>query len=385
MSKRTRIAILADFPLSALEGEFTGRGGGKFCTWLPQLALGLQNQKDLDIHWVIRDREVRKPAAAVEALGQHFHRVPALPMSVDLLTGNFVAKRTLRKAIRQIQPDIVHAWGTERIYPCALEGCEVPTILSMQGVLTELNRVAGADLGWRFRKIAASEPGFIQSATVVTCESEWGIKKLKLVAPDADCRQIEYGVHPSFYEIEWNPDPAEPFALYVGSIAYHKGTDVLFDALALDADRGWECRIAGGQNLEELIQEKQLVNVRSLGVLPWDKLQEQLAKAWCLVLPTRADTSPNVVKEARVVGLPVVTTPDGGQSGYILDGQNGRIVSPLEAEGLRDAMADVMSSYSRAKEMGASRLEEDRKYLHPENTAVAFAKLYREMAAQKSV
>ncbi len=37
---RRRIAILADFPWGALEGDASGRGGGQGCTWLPQLAQG---------------------------------------------------------------------------------------------------------------------------------------------------------------------------------------------------------------------------------------------------------------------------------------------------------------------------------------------------------
>jgi len=55
-------------------------------------------------------------------------------------------------------------------------------------------------------------------------------------------------------------------------------------------------------------------------------MPKQLESAWCSVLLTRADTSPNSVKEARVVGLPAVTFQHGGQAGYIIDCVNGRVL-----------------------------------------------------------
>ena len=67
-------------------------------------------------------------------------------------------------------------------------------------------------------------------------------------------------------------------------------------------------------------------NIRWLGRQGTTEIAEALARAWCLVLPTYADTSPNVVKEARVVGLPVVTTHAGGQSDYVRDGVDGFVV-----------------------------------------------------------
>jgi len=82
------------------------------------------------------------------------------------------------------------------------------------------------------------------------------------------------------------------------------------------------------------------------------------------------------VKEARVVGVPVVTSKNGGQSGYIRDGLNGRIVEPLNADNLAAALADVMSSHERAVCLGKGRHEEDRKYLHPMRTAAGFAEIY---------
>jgi len=373
-----RIAILADFPLSALEGGATGRGGGQGCTWLPQLAESFARYPGFEIHWVILDRK-GNPPATFHAHGQTFHRLQGNSFSLDLALGNLPTRRTLRRFLRELKPDLVHAWGTELIYPAALRDFAGPTVLSMQGVLTEYRRIGGLPDDWRWRRMVAGEPGMIRSATVVTSESEWGIARVREVHPDADCRLVEYGAHPRFYDIPWQPDPAAPYLLYVGGAGIRKGFDVLLDALALLPDPTWELRLAGDDEMRREVEARGLSRVRCLGLLPWDAMRAELQAAWAFVLPTRGDTSPNSVKEARVIGLPVITTRHGGQAGYIVDGVNGRIVDPLDSRHLAEALADVMGNLDRARQLGAGRHAEDRAYLRPERTAEGFAAIYREL------
>lgn len=374
-----RIAILADFPLSALEGAATGRGGGQGCTWLPQLAESFARYPEFEIHWVILDRR-GNPPATFHAHGQTFHRIKGSSVSLDLALGNLPTRYAIRKFLRSLKPDLVHAWGTELIYPAALRDFTGPTILSMQGVLTEYQRIGGLPDDWRWRRMVANEPAMIRSATVVTSESEWGIARVKEVHPAADCRLVEYGAHPRFYDIPWQPDPDKPYLLYVGGAGPRKGFDVLLDAVAQLPDRTWELRLAGDDEMKREVEARNLKKVRCLGLLPWDAMQIELQGAWAFVLPTRGDTSPNSVKEARVIGLPVVTTVHGGQAGYIKDRVNGRIVDPLDATGLAEALADVMGSYGRARELGENHHAEDRAYLRPERTAEGFAAIYHDLS-----
>jgi glycosyltransferase involved in cell wall biosynthesis len=377
-----KVAILADFPLSALDGGATGRGGGQGCTWLPQLAESFARYPEFEIHWIILDRK-GNPPATFTVHGQIFHRLKGTSVSVDLALGNLPTRLTIGRFLSKLKPDIVHAWGTELIYPAALLDFKGPTILSMQGILTEYQRIGGIPNDWRWRRMVAREPGMIRSASIVTSESEWGISKVREVHASAICRLVEYGAHPRFYEIPWQPDPATPYVLYVGGAGPRKGFDVLLDALGRLPDRNWELRLAGDDEMRREVETRNLKNIRCLGLLPWDAMQKELQGAWAFVLPTRGDTSPNSVKEARVIGLPVITTKHGGQAGYIKDGVNGRIVDPLDAANLAVALADVMSGIDRAHLLGAGQHEEDRAYLRPERTADGFAAIYRELAAGK--
>lgn len=374
-----RVAILADFPLSSLEGGALGRGGGQGCTWLPQLALSFANMPDLEIHWLILNR-TRGKDRVVESHGQYFHELRGVPFRIELALGNRPACWKLGRALARIQPDVVHAWGSERLYPAALKFAKVPTILSMQGILSEYWRIGGLSNTWCWRRMVAAEPGMLRSATVVTCESQWGIDRVREVHPEADCRMVEYGVHPDFFELEWTPSKKEPYALFVGGSDWRKGYDILIAALKQIPDRSWEVRFAGDERIAEPVAQAGLDKVQCLGLLAWPEMKRQLQGAWCSVLPTRGDTSANSVKEARVVGLPVVASKHGGHTGYLEDGVNGRIVDPLDPEGLATGLREVMEDFSRAQSLGAGRHAEDRAYLRPERTAAGFAAIYRELA-----
>ena len=227
--------------------------------------------------------------------------------------------------------------------------------------------------------MAAWERKFMRAATLLTTESSWGVDRVKEIFPEANVRKVEYGVNPSFYDVEWKPDDSRPYAIFVGTISHAKGADVLLKALSLIENRGWRLKVVGQGPLQSEFANGVIHGVEWLDNLRWSDLQRELSGARCLVLPTLADTSPNVVKEARVIGLPVVTTRHGGQSGYVFDEINGIIVDPLCAEGLAKALVRLMDDRDLAFQMGRARHEEDRAYFQSARTAKEFLNIYREL------
>lgn len=371
-----RVAILADMPIKALEAGVTGRGGGDAATWLPQLAQEFSKQTDLAISWVILTKSVRKPRIST-LLGQTFYEIPKGMMTVDILTGHWSAREKLKRVLDVIRPDVIHVWGSESSYPSVLKGARVPTIMSMQGILSEYNRIGSFRGNWRMRCQASYEISWVKQATLLTTESEWGRERVLEIDPTLDVRLVEYGVNPSFYNLTWQPDREKPVILYCGGKDWRKGYDLLKKAIEMHPVPHWTCWIAGGGSIET--GNKEPAPIEMLGNLTWKELQERMTRAWALVLPTRADTSPNAVKEARVVGMPVITSRHGGQAGYIRDGENGILVDPLTPERLRKSIDLVLKDHSLALRMGASRHSEDRDYFQPARTASGFSTLYREL------
>jgi glycosyltransferase involved in cell wall biosynthesis len=107
-----------------------------------------------------------------------------------------------------------------------------------------------------------------------------------------------------------------------------------------------------------------------------EETAQYMSKAWCLVLPTRADTSPNVVKEARVIGLPVITTHNGGQASYVRDGEDGYFVECGDVDGLTEKIGKVLGCFTKAKEMGDRGEKNFRDLFMAKRTGHGFMKMY---------
>jgi glycosyltransferase involved in cell wall biosynthesis len=372
-----KICIFAEFPLSAIAGESSGRGGGQAATWLPQLAKAWEQVTDADIHWAVFDRNARRQESE-RCWNQTFHRIPCPSVTVSLLLGRWPQRYGAKSLIRRLQPDLIHCWGTENLYGSALCGFKGPSILSMQGIITTYFKT-GSLKGWRWRLFKHWEPRSIRKATVVTSESQWGMDRVTEIQPGKNVQKVEYGVFPSYFDISWGPDSGEPRILFVGSMGRLKGVDILLDMLRRNPRRPWKMVFIGGGDMAESLLNLNDPSVEVLGLLKSSEVQSEMARAWALVLPSRADTSPNAVKEARVIGLPIVASPHGGHAEYIDHGVDGLIVESENPDDWFSALDSLCINYSLCRSMGSKRHEYFREYFRPENTAEAFIKLYSEL------
>jgi glycosyltransferase involved in cell wall biosynthesis len=213
----------------------------------------------------------------------------------------------------------------------------------------------------------------------VTTESEWGRNVVMKRNPFAKVELIEYGVQQVFFQTKWEPEETKPFALFVGGISPRKGIQDLVGAFRdLKLSSRELVVIGGGEGVwSQNLQKSAPPNIRWLGRKTAEETAEYMAKAWCLLLPTRADTSPNVVKEARVVGLPVITTRSGGQASYVRDGEDGYFVDCGDVNGLIGKLEMLLGSFSKAKEMGDNGKKKFRELFSAKRTGDGFMKMYR--------
>lgn len=377
MTRPIHVAILANIPRHSTRGNSQGRGGGHGATWLPPLADAFLEHEELKITWITFDHLVRQPEIDQDG-NQTFLRLPKPHDKLNLLLNQKLTRRILKKNLDQLQPDLVHAWGTEWMYASVMQDLNLPCVLSIQGCLTTFNRCW--QTSWVHRTLEKQEPKRVAEADIITCESPWSGEQIHALVPSADIRIVDYGVHPSFFDVPWQPDEQQPKLAYSGSIDRRKGMDVLFDALALIPDRKWALQIFGHGPMEEELRARHLPKVEWMGTLRWQEMQQHLSRAWGLVIPTRADTGPTVVKEARVIGLPIIGTRNGGLRDYIRHGENGWIVDPLDAPTLAQACKSLMADFQQVKAMGQSGHQVDRESFMAEVTAKRFADIYRDLS-----
>jgi glycosyltransferase involved in cell wall biosynthesis len=370
-----KIAILAAFPLHHLKGFGKAfQPKGHYATWLPQIAEAWDGQKEVEIHWIVMSELVQE-RRAVSEWGQMFHVLPTTQRgrSTTLFRED---RRAIGAVLDEIQPDLVHGWGTEDVYGLAAVLSGRPNIVSMQGILSYYalkNRMPA-----RSYLQAMLELFILWKTEKVTTESEWGRDVARRRNPFAKVELVEYGVQQVFFETKWQPEETKPFALFVGGISPRKGIQDLVEAFRSPKLSSSELVVIGGGEgvWSENLQKSAPPNIRWLGRKTAEETAEYMAKAWCLLLPTRADTSPNVVKEARVVGLPVITTRNGGQASYVRDGEDGYFIECGDVNGLVGRLETVLGSFSKTKEMGDRGKQNFRELFIAKRTGDRFIKMY---------
>ena len=112
------------------------------------------------------------------------------------------------------------------------------------------------------------------------------------------------------------------------------------------------------------------------------EVAKELETSTLLLMPTRADTSPNAVKEAVVAGIPVVAASVGGIPDYVVHGKNGL----LFPAGDQQAFVSALREACRHPLFSKGRVDEDtwaiqRAYLSPELMAKKFFAAYESALA----
>jgi glycosyltransferase involved in cell wall biosynthesis len=173
-----------------------------------------------------------------------------------------------------------------------------------------------------------------------------------------------------------------PFRLlFVGRSWERKGGDIALAALNALTARGVAaeltivgCRPPVGQSLP--------ANARAIGFLskadPQQarQLRELYARSNMLLLPTRADCAPAVVREASAYGLPCLTSDVGGLGTVVRNGRNGWAL-PLSADATAYAeiVAELCAAPARYQALARSSFEEYRERLNWDSAGRAVRRL----------
>ncbi len=150
--------------------------------------------------------------------------------------------------------------------------------------------------------------------------------------------------------------------LFMGVDWQRKGGDIAFEtllkleAMGIDA----ELIVCGCTPPASLVHEKMTVIpfLNKNNEQEYEKLCQLFITSTFLLLPTRADCTPNVIGEANAYGLPVITTRINGIPEMVKDGENGYML-PLSARG--DAYAEVIATVYKDDQKYAYMIKASRK------------------------
>ena len=379
--KKRKIAVLADFPLHALRDLMLPKTNRHYATCLPQIAEAWEKQKKFEIHWVILNSAVDQ-RVDIKQWNQMFHILPTTK-SCRASTLYKKDRITIGRVLSEIKPEIVHGWGTEEVYSFAAVLSGYPNIISMQGILSHyvLKSLMPLHSYW----LAALEIFVLWKTDHITVESEWGRRILEERNPFAKINTIEYGVSNIFFNTKWKPEKRKPIFIFVGTPIRRKGIQDLISAFKDKSLQKSELWVVGDGDGEWLKKQKRMssINTKWLGFKSQREVAQLMSKAWAIILPTRADNSPNVIKEARVIGLPVITTNKGGQAGYLNDRKDGYLIAPGNIEQIRNAIRWVIKNYDKNILMGKTGKKTFREEFRAETQAEKILELYSAQKVKK--
>ncbi|MGN6386780.1 MAG: glycosyltransferase family 4 protein [Verrucomicrobiota bacterium] len=254
----------------------------------------------------------------------------------------------IRKKLRQIKPDVVHAWGTEFGAASIATRLGYPALITMQGILTWLGDVFPLNRQMQIARFL--EPRALKKAKVVSAESKFAIEYLRQRYPHLTLLQVEHAPNPIFAKVTRKPENGRVRLIALGGFQYAKGGDLVLEGLnRLCSKYDFELTWIGSvdQGFARDVQGRISPDFFKRIVFKHDLNAEQIAvefeRATFLIHASRADNSPNSVKEAVVAGIPVIGSRTGGIPDYVHEGRNGILFEPGVLDSFVAALETAMN------------------------------------------
>ena len=296
--------------------------------------------------------------------------------------------RAVRKKLRELRPDVVHAQGTER--DCALTGAfsGFPNVLTIHGNMRRIAVVNHAR-PFSFNWLAARLESFVLPRTDgVVCITNY--TRELVVSRARRTWVVPNAVDPSFFDVESTP-AGERTILCVGTVCLHKNQNELIRALdPLVARHRFELFFLGGADRTSNYGREffHLVENR-----PWCRyggfadraaLRAALGRATLLVLPSLEDICPMVVLEAAAAGVPVVAAKIGGVPDLIEDNVTGLLCDPRNQDSIRAGVSRLLENPEAARRLAKTARESARERFHPAVIARRHLEVYRDVLSSVS-
>lgn len=380
MKEKKVLAILGDFPAVWVDESLSRQGWHHAPAWLGHIRDFLAESEEFETHWIVFSPSVRRSGyRKYERWNQTFHILPRYSLNWDQRTHYVYARLVAGRILNKIKPDIIHSWGTEAEYAVAAMGQKCVKILSMQGVIFAY--IQRSKMGPHFLRQEKYEIAAFKEFDVITSESVWGCDRVREIVPEKPILRWEYAPDSSCFSQTWCPAEA-PNCVLAGTDIPTKNVEAAIKAFSSPELSHVTMYMAG---IEPANHPGLPPNIKALGGIPRAELLEYMRRAWCFVHPSLADTSPNVVKEARVIGLPIVVSEETGGTQYVVHGESGYIFNPHDVVALREGVCAVVKNRETALQMGRCRHEECRAALSPETMRQRMFEIYRMAASQSGV
>jgi glycosyltransferase involved in cell wall biosynthesis len=270
-----------------------------------------------------------------------------------------LAKRLVR-AVRELQPRLIHAHGARAGLPVALipEQFRRPFVYTVHG----FHYPSKSPPVRHFARLAERFCMARAVATVFVSEYDQSFAIRDDVLPNPSRHLV---IHNGTAAVEATGQEPLFDLVYIGRLHAQKNPLALADMLVALRPLQPSLAIIGGGECEAALRERLqqagvLQQVTFLGSQPSDKAIALLSRARIQVLPSFFEGLPVSVIEAMHLGIPTVASNVGGLPELIGDGTSGFLVPPADVSGFAERLRCLLEDEPRRVAMGMAAREKAR-------------------------
>jgi glycosyltransferase involved in cell wall biosynthesis len=374
---RLRVAIVTAFPADPADPC----GGVESVS--VALVRGLASLAEVEVQVVTVDEEVRRPSRQDWA-GVVVHRLPRLHQGT-LLNALGPGRRQVKRALLDLQPDVVHAHD---VYGLMVKGLPLPRVFTVHGFIHEDTRVSGGRLSWlraqlwRLVETAAwaDQPNIVSISPYVRERLSGRVR--------GRIHDIDNPISESFFGVSRRDCGGVIYS--GGAICARKNTLGLLRGFARLRAQGVdaELRLSGrmpepgyAEAVRHFVREKGLDDrVKFLGRLSYEAVLRELATASVFALLSFEENSPMSIEEAMAAGVPVVASNRSGMPYLVREGETGHLVDPRDPDDAAAALAHLLKGAECRGRMGEKAREIAVDRFHPSSVARRTLAVYRRAA-----
>jgi len=277
----------------------------------------------------------------------------------------------IRRKIKEIKPDIVHALGTFPPWPviATFVRSEYPVVVTVYGVITEelikyspsFLASLKSILSILYQKYILSKILYIivESSSIKNLIRNMTNSKIYIVPDGIEFEKIQ-AIQP---QLSKNSD-----ILFVGRLVKLKGVDMLIKAIpiVIETIPNLNVHIVGSgpqeKELKNLVKELKIEEyVEFLGFISEEEKFRCYMGCKVVVVPSRWDCSPITIYEAIACGKPVIASNvtnseilENGKTGFLFESEN--------VEDLAEKVVKLLKDEKLREEMGKTTKEKAKQY-----------------------
>ena len=353
------------------------------------LLKGLRQIDELDIHVISckKDVDVEK---TVNFDGIKVHFLPQTKRFGNI-TFRAAERNKIKKLIKKINPDIVHAQNYPNHGYSALQS-GYPTVITVHGIsFKEENLRIGLTNWIRKYPVRYIEKACLKKASHIICISPY-VKEMYSNLTQARLYSVENPIDDKYFKIKNQEVPDS--ILFTGPIIKRKNILDLLKAVnsVKRKIQGIKLNIVGAvgepecfEELKKYIEGNNLEsNVDFLGHVTEERIFEEYGKCCTLALFSLEETAPMVIAQAMAAGKPAVSTNVGGVAHLINNGETGFVVECGDSQKMAESIEQILKDDTLRSKMGEKAKKEAVKRFKGETVARKTHEIYKKILLDAS-